>query len=313
MRSSGSRGALDHVGAGLSELVVEVARRQQVGGDHDPLGAAAARGGHGVGHRRLRRRPVAGRHRAGPPALQQGGGVLHVGHRPGIARPRGGQHDRGERVAGSTPAASSRSVSTSTSRGSGPSGRAATAPGCGRHRTGDVDVHVVTAGQQERDDDGRPPLGGQPATTSTTVGGWTSTNAAVVTRAGRSARAARASSAISRRPVGLRVPWAQATSTGWAARGGRGSWSQGAEPAAVDGDQVPVMYEAAGESTKAATRPNSSGRPIRRSGMPASVAARAAAALPKRPPQPGSSGRSIVPGITPSTRMPRAPVRRPAT
>ena len=119
------------VGAGPGELVVEVARRQQVGRDDDPLGARPPGGGHRVGHRR-RARPSRSRSSPGPAQVRCSRSAVSSTSATarGVAGP--GRRDARPRCSGSrgsAPAATSRSCSTSASRGSGPSGRAATAPG----------------------------------------------------------------------------------------------------------------------------------------------------------------------------------------
>ena len=73
------------------------------------------------------------------------------------------------------------------------------------------------------------------------------------------------------------------------------------------GTIAPETNDAAGESRKAATRPNSSGCPNRRSGMPDSVADRAPSESPEASHSWVMRSVATVPGMSPSTRMPRGP------
>jgi hypothetical protein len=158
----GQQGSGDQVGAGAGQLVVEVPGRQQVGRQDDALGARVAGRGDGVRHGRLGGRPVAGGHRPGPGALQEGGGVLDVGDRPLVAGPRGRHHDGGARVlrvgAGLDEPVQQHG-GQSRVRPQRP--RRDGALGVG-HGARDVDVHVVAAGQQQRHHHGGTALGGQP-------------------------------------------------------------------------------------------------------------------------------------------------------
>ena len=136
---------------------MEVTRRQEIRGDHHPLRTAPAGRDDGVGHGRLGGRAVPGGDRPRPGTLQQVGGVLDVADRTPVAGTGGGQDDRGERVARIGTGLHQPVVQHLDQ----PRVGAERAGGHGvrgpRHGTGDVDVHVVTAGQQQRDDDGRVP------------------------------------------------------------------------------------------------------------------------------------------------------------
>jgi hypothetical protein len=90
------------------------------------------------------------------------GGELDVGHRPHVAGSRRGEDDGGQRVAGIGAGLQQPVVQHLRQARIGPE----RARGDGRRGVGDrardVDVHVVPAGQQQRDDDRRTPLGRQP-------------------------------------------------------------------------------------------------------------------------------------------------------
>ena len=281
---------------------MEVPRRQQVGGDDDPLGAAPAGRGDGVGHRRLRGRAVPGGDRPGPRALQQVGGVLDVGDRPAVAGAGRGQHDGGARVARDRrrPAPAGRAAPRPAGRPVRAAGRRRCPATPRRHRRcrrARGSRRTAAAGRR------RPPARRRPAPRRRRRR-W----AAGRRRRrpwspgpGRRARAASASSAISRRPVALRVPWAQATRTG-ARR------SQGAEDAAVDGDHRAGDVGGRGREQERGD-PAELLRAARRgrSGMPASVRARMASASPDAASISAIRSVAIVPGRRPNTRIPRGP------
>ena len=244
MRSSGSRGAVTSRRrprpACRGSAPARAGRTPPTTRPAPPRRAASD----GVRHRRCGGRAVAGGHRPGPVALQQSSGVLDIGHRRGSLDPAAASDDGGARI---TRIGTGLDEPVAQHRRQPRVG--AERPGGDRlgvigHGPGDVDVHVVPARQQQRDHDRGRPVPASSATTSTTVGGCTSTKAAVVARPGRSARAARASSAISRAAGGV----AGAVRAGDQHRASSASHrSQRAEAAAVDGDHRAGHVRGSGE------------------------------------------------------------------
>ena len=298
------------VGAGAGELVVEVPGRQQVGGDDDPLGAGPAGGGHRVGHRRRRGRAVAGRHRPGPGALQQVGGVLDVGDRAGVAGPGRGEDDGGERVP---------------------------RVGAGLHQPVVQHLDQPRVGA-ERPGGDRARRGRRPRPRCRRARGSRPTAAAGPRPPGGPAADSSGDDVDDRRAAGRRRTRPSSSGPG-AARGRRGParrsaggrWGCGCRArrrrgparsqatrkrdAAVDGDHRPGHVGGGGGEQEGghpaellrAARPGAAGcRP------------RSPRAPPRRRPEAASisviRSVAIVPGISPSTRMPaRARARRPAT